>query len=205
VRTSQAISVPVTGEGRRCPLHTVRAAREQYFTALAELLRATAARTEAAGLDALVRALDLRLQQLALVARPLTRSLSRPLIWRNNPGVVRHRLTLHADLNRRVRALACDAPACDAVACDALADAATALAAIVPKSGHPPVEVSGPLATAEAHLLPRQPAGDTGPLPPMVRIRWLLNVLAVLPPAVPSPAPPPVRPTAPAPGEAVVT
>ena len=62
-----------------------------------------------------------------------------------------------------------------------------------------------PPATAEAHLLSRQPAGDAGPLPPMVRIRWLLNELAVLPPAVPSPAPPPVRPPAPAPDEAVVT
>ena len=154
------------------------------------------------GLDGLIRALDLRLQQLALVARPLTRSLGRPLIWHNDPRVVRHRLTLHADLNRRIRALALeslrspglvrDADLADA--CDALADAATELAAVVPKSGHPAAEVSRPLATAETLLLSR-PADDAGPTPTIARIRWLLNELAVLPPAVPSP---PARTPAPA-------
>jgi uncharacterized membrane protein YccC len=207
---------------------TVHAARTQYFTALADLLRVTAARLngerpepvpvsiepsdpddpdddEPAGstdLDALIRALDLRLRQLALVARPLTRSMGRPLIWRNTPRVVRHRLTLHADLNRQIRALARnsrrspgheqDAELADATT--ALADAATALAANVPDSRRPAAEVARPLATAEALLLSRQPTDATGLLPPMTRLRWLLNELAVQSPAIPSATtPPPAR------------
>jgi uncharacterized membrane protein YccC len=201
---------------------TVRAAREQYFTALADLLRVTAAHlrgeppepvpapvpsddvndeaddseADSTDLDALMRALDLRLRQLALVARPLTRSLGRPLIWRNNPRVVRHRLTLHADLNRRIRALALHSRRYShgapdvalAGACDALADAASALGEVVPGSGHPAAEVAQPLATAESLLLSREPT-DTTTLPAlMTRMRWLLNELAVLPPAVRTPA-----------------
>ena len=192
---------------------TVRAAREQYFTALADLLRATTARPDdepaeprddeeedetTTDIDALIRALDLRLRQLALVARPLTRTLSRPLIWGNNPRVVRHRLTLHADLNRQIRALALEARRYPervpdlAPACEALAEAAEALAATVPASGHPAPEVCLPLATAEAYLLSRQPTDTAGLLPMLTRVRWLLNELAVLPPAVPSPTPAPV-------------
>ena len=198
---------------------TVRAARSQYFTALADLLRVTAAHLngerpeampvpsephDAAGpdddadepadstdLDALMRALDLRLRQLALVARPLTRSLGRPLIWRNDPRIVRHRLTLHADLNRQIRALALHsrrfahrAPDAEpARVCDALALAAAALAEVVPESGHPAPEVARPLAVAESLLLSREPTDATGLLPLMTRMRWLLNELAVLPPA----------------------
>ncbi|MGH3379193.1 MAG: FUSC family protein [Actinoallomurus sp.] len=197
---------------------TVHAARNQYFTALADLLRVTAAHlngerpeivpvapsepqdaadddgepADSTDLDALMRTLDLRLRQLALVARPLTRSLGRPLIWRNNPRVVRHRLTLHADLNRQIRALALQsrrsahrAPDAElAGACDALAGAASALAGVVPASGHPVAEVAQPLATAESLLLSREPTDATGLLPLMTRMRWLLNELAVLPPAI---------------------
>lgn len=187
---------------------TVRAAREQYFTALADLLRATVTRPgdepdededRVTDLDELIRVLDLRLRQLALVARPLTRTLSRPLIWGNNPRVVRHRLTLHADLNRQIRALALEgrrhpSRVPDLVrACDALADAAEALAAVIPDSGRPAAEVCGPLTTAETLLLSRQPTDEGGLLPMLTRIRWLLNELAVLPPAIPTP---PARPAA---------
>lgn len=198
---------------------TVRAARRQYFNALADLLGATATRLggepfapvapvvpgtdekepdeeEPADLEELIRALDLRLRQLALVARPLTRSLGRPLIWRNDPRVVRHRLTLHADLNRQIRALAmAGRRAPDRVAerepveaCAALADAATALAEAVPHSGRPDDPVARPLATAERLLLARRPTDSAGLLPMLTRMRWLLNELAVLPPALPSPA-----------------
>jgi uncharacterized membrane protein YccC len=191
---------------------TVRAARRQYFDALAGLLRATATRLggepvepkalagetdeeEPAGLEELIRTLDLRLRQLALVARPLTRSLGRPLIWRNDPRVVRHRLTLHSDLNRQIRALAMAgrrAPERVAdpelvEACAALADAASALAEAVPDSGRPDDAVARPLATAERLLLTRQPTDSADLLPMLTRMRWLLNELAVLPPALPSP------------------
>lgn len=194
---------------------TVRAARKQYFEALADLLRATVLHLsgepvpvredddeeEPAGLEALIRALDLRLRQLALVARPLTRSLGRPLIWRNDPRVVRHRLTLHADLNRRIRALAMAGRRVPdradpelVVAGTALADAAAALAEVVPHSGRADDSVARPLATAERLLLSRRPTDSSGLLPMLTRIRWLLNELAVLPPAVPVPTAAVVRP-----------
>jgi len=206
---------------------TVQAARGRYFTALADLLRATAVRldhrpTETAepdaqatdpqamdpqaldpqatgDLDALTRALDLRLQQLALVARPLTRSLSRPLIWGNDPRVVRHRITLYADLTRQIRALAMSTrraagPAPDAAlarACAALADAALALADTAPQTGHPALTVSRPLDAAEAVLLRLQPTHTDGQPPtaarPLTRLRQLLRELAVLSPVPATP------------------
>ena len=84
---------------------TVNSARSRYYTALGELLHASAARLEAgsaetvtgpaagaggADLDALIRVVDHRMQQLALVAKPLTR----PLLWGNDSRLARHRLTL---------------------------------------------------------------------------------------------------------------
>ena len=211
---------------------TVQAARGRYFTALADLLRATALRldhrpttgtaepdaratnSQAAGpqtmgpqatgdLDALTRALDLRLQQLALVARPLTRSLARPLIWGNDPRVVRHRITLYADLTRQIRALAMSTrraagPAPDAAllarACAALADAALALADTAPQTGRPALTVSRPLDAAEAVLLRLQPTHTDGQPPtaarPLTRLRQLLRELAVLSPVLATPTGP---------------
>ena len=204
---------------------TVRAARSRYFTALAELLRATAAQLAArldgqldaqlgarraddpAGaaapenLDALARAADLRLQQLALVARPLTRALSRPVIWNNDPAQVQHRMTVYAALTRQTRALAAStrtaSPAASvpgATQADlvevgfALAEAAEALAASLPRPGRPAPEVGGPLAVAEALLLARPPADPADPGPtaeqPLARLRRLLYELAILPPVV---------------------
>ncbi|MEY9844296.1 hypothetical protein ABH940_001363 [Streptacidiphilus sp. BW17] len=190
---------------------TVQAARSRYFTALAELLRATAAHlgrreavpetAPAANLDALARAADLRLQQLALVARPLTRTLGRPVIWNNNPAQVRHRMTAYAALTRQTRALAAsarptpqtasgpgNARADLAQAAAALAEAAEFLAVSLPRPGRPAPEVAGPLATAETLLLSRPPADPAEPEPtaeqPLARLRRLLYELAILPPVV---------------------
>ncbi|MFF7159312.1 FUSC family protein [Streptomyces sp. NPDC008139] len=153
---------------------TVSSARGSYFAALGELLDATAARLEHDGradradgatspdgvdLDALVRVVDHRLQQLALVARPLTR----PLVWGNDPRLVRHRLTLYAAVTRQTRALAL-APA---------------------PQGRPAAEVARALRAADAALLTRLPAAGTVLPPvtrPLLRPRQLLHELAVLPP-----------------------
>ncbi len=195
---------------------TVRAAREQYFTALADLLRATAhpdaepvvhADDEdetTTDVDALIRALDLRLRQLALVARSLTISLSRPLIWGNKPRVVRHRLTLHADLNRQIRALALESRRRPervhetAGACEALADAADALAECVPTSGHPARMSAAAGHRRDAPAVPsadghrRPPADDEpNPLAPERTRRP--------PPAIPLPTPPTAPDDTPAP------
>ena len=220
---------------------TVRMARGRYFEALTDLLRATAVRmggpqpatahpytaepdaepdaaegADAADLDALTRSVDLRLQQLALVARPLTRTLSRRLIRGNDPLQVRHRMTLYAALTREIRALTADArrpvPSGSdgeagwdpvlAEACAALADAAGALSRTQPGAGRPVPEVARPLASAEALLLSRPPvdpadaAGDAAARP-LTRLRRILHELAVLSPAVSSPTVP--APTVPAP------
>ncbi|MEW2522983.1 FUSC family protein [Actinacidiphila alni] len=183
---------------------TVNTARGSYFAALGELLHAAAARLEhdgtaaapAAGkdgtapdLDALARVVDHRLQQLALVARPLTR----PLVWGNDPRLVRHRLTLYAAVTRQTRALALGprrspglAPAPHlAEASRALGHAATALALAPVPQGRPAPEVARALRTADAALLTRLPAAGTVLPPvtrPLLRLRQLLHELAVLPP-----------------------
>ncbi|MEU6853121.1 FUSC family protein [Actinacidiphila alni] len=183
---------------------TVNTARGRYFAALGELLHAAAARLEhdgtapasAAGqdgaapdLDALARVVDHRLQQLALVARPLTR----PLVWGNDPRLVRHRLTLYAAVTRQTRALALGprrspglAPAPHlAEASRALGHAATALALAPVPQGRPAPEVARALRTADAALLTRLPAAGTVLPPvtrPLLRLRQLLHELAVLPP-----------------------
>ena len=132
---------------------TVDAASREYFSALADVSRAIAARLtgergdgtpDTRDLDALTRALDMRLRQLALVARPLTRSLGRAFILRNDPGLARHRITLYAAVTRQIRgsALAArrtplDTPdAALSRTYGALADIAAALAETPPRSGH---------------------------------------------------------------------
>ncbi|MFJ2632270.1 FUSC family protein [Streptomyces sp. NPDC087422] len=183
---------------------TVSSARGSYFAAVGELLHAAAARLEhdgrpdredgsaspdGADLDALVRVVDHRLQQLALVARPLTR----PLVWGNDPRLVRHRLTLYAAVTRQTRALALGprrspglAPAPHlAEASRALGHAATALALAPAPQGRPAAEVARALRTADAALLTRLPAAGTVLPPvtrPLLRLRQLLHELAVLPP-----------------------
>ena len=182
---------------------TVHTARVSYFAALADVLRATADRLAPAadgsggesGLDALIVLLDHRLQQLALVARPLTR----PMVWGNNPQQVRHRLTLFAAVTRHTRALALapgrlpagarSAPL--AAACRELADAAAVLAedtatqarALPP--GRPDPELERRLAAAEAALLTHRPSCLDSALPPLTRplvhLRQLLTELAVAP------------------------
>jgi fusaric acid resistance family protein len=187
---------------------TVISARSRYYTALGELLHASAARLEAgsantvtvptagaggADLDALIRVVDHRLQQLALVARPLTR----PLLWGNDSRLVRHRLTLYSAVTRQLHALALGprrAPGAApsphlAAAARALADATTALAlAPVPKS-RPAPEVDRALRDADAALLNGPPAPGTV-LPPvtrsLLRLQQLLRELTVQAPADPS-------------------
>jgi uncharacterized membrane protein YccC len=95
---------------------TVDVASRRYFSALADLSRAIAARLTGeradAGtapspgtrdLDALTRALDVRLQQLSLVARPLTHSHGRAFILRNDPVLARQRITMYAAVTRQIR------------------------------------------------------------------------------------------------------
>ncbi|BBA98213.1 hypothetical protein RVR_4317 [Actinacidiphila reveromycinica] len=181
---------------------TVYSARVGYYTALGELLRACAASLAAEpaagpaagraadGLDAQVRVVDHRLQQLALVARPLTL----PLVWGNDPRVMRHRLTLYAAVTRQIRALAVGprrAPGLPpaphlAAAAGALADAATALALAPSPQSRPAPEVERALRAADAAMLAARPAPGTV-LPavtrPLLRLRQLLRELAVQGPA----------------------
>ncbi|MGM0350774.1 FUSC family protein [Streptomyces sp. Adlamb9] len=116
---------------------TVESARRAYFRALADLLdRAAPTGADGTGLDALARSLDHRLQQLTLVARPLTR----PMTWGVNSRLVRHRLTLYAATTRQARALVGSGfpvPPELTDACTALSRAATALAEATPPPGPP--------------------------------------------------------------------
>jgi Fusaric acid resistance protein-like len=176
---------------------TVNSARSSYYTALGELLRASAVRLDggpAAGTSApdpgaQVRVVDHRLQQLALVARPLTR----PLVWGNDPRVVRHRLTLYAAVTRQIRALALGprrapglAPAPHlAAASRALADAAIALALAPAPQSRPAPEVERALRAADAALLTERPEPGTVLPPvtrPLLRLRQLLHELSILSP-----------------------
>jgi uncharacterized membrane protein YccC len=136
---------------------TVRAARNNLLNGLAELLGAVADRISeptlpAPDIDALSRALDNHLRQLAIVARPLTR----PLLWGNSPPRTRRRLALYAALTTHARALAVaarqPAPHSDgpAAACRALAIAATLLTEAPTGQAQP--AAADPLATADAAL-----------------------------------------------------
>jgi len=215
---------------------TARSAQQTFFLALADLLRATAARlaggrgearteedtggagegaearagdgagagaragggaaARAAGgdLDALARVMDHRLSQLALVSRPLTRSL----VWGNDPRLVRHRLTLCAAAARQCRALALNtgrlpspAPANGlAPVCRTLADSVTALAGSPPRRSAVVAEAERRLRDAEAALLAQRPQCAGRPLPPVTRplahLSRLLQELADTPPVAPA-------------------
>jgi uncharacterized membrane protein YccC len=188
---------------------TVEIASRRYFSALADLSRAIAARLtsgersdvapSAHDLDALTRTLDVRLQQLALVARPLTRLQGRPFILRNDPVLARHRITLYAAVTRQIRrsALAahdspCDSPEASTLSetYDALADIAASLAETPARTGHLALGAHHTLSTAHAVPWPRQQADlvdsglDESTACPLTRIRRLLDELGVLPPAV---------------------
>ena len=187
---------------------TVEAASRRYFSALADVSRAIAARLTSAeraevapssrDLDALTRTLDVRLQQLALVARPLTNPQSRAFILRNDPMLARHRITLYAAVTRQIRgsALAAhdsppDSPEADALSetYDALADIATSLAETPARTGHLALGAHHTLTAARAVPWPRQStdfdaSGLESAACPLTRIRRLLDELGVLPPAV---------------------
>ncbi|MGM9467844.1 FUSC family protein [Streptomyces murinus] len=166
---------------------TVESARRAYFRALADLLdRAAPTRPDGTGLDALARSLDHRLQQLTLVARPLTR----PMTWGVNSRLVRHRLTLYAATTRQARALVGSGfpvPPELTDACTALSRVATALAEATPRPDHPVPGVTQALTTAGTTLLTHRPHCPGTPLPPvtqpLVHLRQLLTELAMLPPA----------------------
>lgn len=82
---------------------TVNAAERAFRGAVAEVLKATANAWEGLPADpaGLVRSMEDRMRQLALTARPLTRSL-----LPGDPAATRHRLALFAEAARRTRALA---------------------------------------------------------------------------------------------------
>jgi uncharacterized membrane protein YccC len=84
---------------------TVRSARDNLLTELADLLDVLARRWEsgerAGDLDARSRSIDNRVRELLMVARPLTR----PLIGGNNSRRSRHRLGLYAATAAPARAL----------------------------------------------------------------------------------------------------
>ncbi|MEU6175740.1 carboxypeptidase regulatory-like domain-containing protein [Streptantibioticus parmotrematis] len=176
---------------------TVATARGRYFTALAELLRAVTERLEGARsdeeLDALARVVDHRLQQLALVARPLTRPM---LLWGNSPAVVRHRLTLYAAVTRQTRALTVGprrladlGPAAAhgrAEVCRELALAAEKIAGRpLPRHGRASEEADRLLASVEAALLSSGPdcdaAGHSPVTQPLLRLTRLVHELAGAP------------------------
>lgn len=202
---------------------TVRAARDNLLVALADLLTAA---TEVLGsgprpaerpdFDALSRAVDDRLRQLALVAKPLTR----PLLVGNSPRHTRHRLTLYAALATHARELAVGlrpplsvpaaATAGTAVACRALATTVTRLAEA--GIGRPQPDAAGPLDLTDAALFAHTPVApgtrSTDPvLRPLIHLHHLMHELALRPrepreqppdtPATPMPAAGPAADPAP--------
>nr|WP_240968795.1 FUSC family protein [Streptomyces sp. HNM0575] len=200
---------------------TAGSAQRTFFIALADLLRATAARLgeggtdeapagaaagidtgsgtagtdeEHADLDTLVRALDHRMSQLALVSRPLTRTL----VWGNDPGLVRHRLTLCTAAARQGRALALSTARLPAPVppnglgpiCHTLAEAVTALAGSPPRRSAAVAEAERRLQDVEAELLAQHPPCAGPSLPPVTRplthLRRLVHELACTPPVAPA-------------------
>jgi uncharacterized membrane protein YccC len=167
---------------------TVRTARDNLLTALAELLTTVADRLDdnragepVTGLDRLVRGLDHRVRQLALVAKPLTR----PLLWGNSPPRTRHRLTLYAATATQSRALTValrrDSHASGpAAACRALAAAAIQFTEAASGSAQPATAAS--LAKADTALFAHTQAtpGATAADPvikPLIHLHRLLHEL----------------------------
>jgi uncharacterized membrane protein YccC len=183
------------------PLSTrdvVTTVRRNLLTALADLLRATAARFDgdpgrpaeaARDLDGLARAVDVRMYQLLLAAAPLTR----PLVPGNSPSAIRHRLTLYSACAHHARGLAAaarhptrplgDAGRALAGAATALADAAATMADAGAPDGGGWSGALGHLAEADAALFVRPELSDPATAPPagqaLTHLRQLLLELAV--------------------------
>lgn len=123
-------------------------------------------------LDALTRAVDLRLYRLQLVAAPLTR----PLVWNNSPSRTRHRLTLYAAAAHYARSLAAAVRTPEpsprvAQLSRALADAVTAMAGSddpPPRDGVDGSPVERRRAEALAHLAAADEALYGRPMPAAV-------------------------------------
>jgi len=185
---------------------TVEAASRQYFSALADLSRAIAASLTgeqadmtpgARDLDALVRMLDLRVRQIALVARPLTHFHGRAFILRNDPGLARHRITLYATVARQIRGAALAARRSPSGGPDAavlaetyraLAEIAAALAESPPRSWRLVIGAARTCVTADDVPWPRRPTAETGgdlkaAACPSAWLWQLLDELDMAPPA----------------------
>jgi uncharacterized membrane protein YccC len=172
------------------PLSTraaARSVRNNLLRGLADLLSAAAGRLSGTGagpdLDALSRALDDRLRQLNLVARPLTR----PLVWANSPPRARHNLALFAATINSARGLAValrghrprDASAL-AAACRALALASTRLADGsadgTPSAAFAPLEYADKALLTHTHVAPDARATDPT-IRSLVDLQQLLSAL----------------------------
>jgi uncharacterized membrane protein YccC len=185
---------------------TVRTARDNLLTSLSELLRAVADRLEGVApqrgenddetprpLDQLARAVDDRVRQLALVAKPLLR----PLVWGNSPPRSRHRVALYGATATHARGLTValrrhtgptESPA---AACRALAAAADVLVETPPGRREPTAQE--PLEKADAALYAdpcesgARPAPGTDPvLRHLIHLHQLLHEIAT--PGSPTPS-----------------
>ncbi|MFD0921937.1 carboxypeptidase regulatory-like domain-containing protein [Saccharopolyspora rosea] len=169
---------------------TVRTARDNLLAALAELLDAAADRLAGSGepdLDALTLALDDRMRQLTVVAKPLMR----PMLWGNSSPDTRHRMALYGATTGHARELAIALrhhPAQHlgglAPACRALATAATRISETGVGRSQPAVVEQ--LAQADIALFNQAPAepGERATDPfirSLIHLRDLLRSLAVLP------------------------
>ena len=169
---------------------TVRTSRDNLLAALESLLtgvvgwvRADVPRPD---LDALVRALDDRVRQVNLVAKPLTR----PLVWGNDSRRTRHRLQLYVATAGHARMLvfgvrrARELDAAQVVdVCRALADAARRLADVVPGCAAP--ELTEPLVAAEEALFGAPDRESDGAvLRPLVHLQRVLADLAGVQPTL---------------------
>jgi uncharacterized membrane protein YccC len=152
---------------------TVRTARDNLLTSLSALLRAVADRLEGVpaqrgeddepppAVDQLARAVDDRVRQLALVAKPLLR----PLVWGNSPPRTRHRVALYGATATHTRGLTVALrrytgdPGEPAAACRALADAADVLVETPPGRREPTAQE--PLGRADTALY-ADPCGPDG-------------------------------------------
>ncbi|MGN6781332.1 MAG: FUSC family protein [Marmoricola sp.] len=145
---------------------TVRQAQQDLLTSLADLLEAVAGRPREdedgpRDPEALLRACENELRELALVAAPLTR----PLLFRNDPALARHRLLLFARIVQTVRSVVAESRRGHSVApaLDALAERFRRLA------------VQPPPLAARTEEERSCPAGATASSPSLVRLHRLLS------------------------------
>ncbi len=190
---------------------TVRTARDNLLVSLSELLRTVADHLEGGTpqrgedpteteppppLDQLTRAVDDRVRQLALVAKPLLR----PLVWGNSPPRSRHRVALYGATATHARGLTvalrrhtgnAESPA---AVCRALADAADVLVETPPGRREPTAQE--PLEKADAALYadPCETSAGTDPVVRhLIHLHQLLHEIATpgspTPPSTPRPVP----------------